>query len=99
MGIASLATSNPEVFCPFSKKSPIQLSNCLPVNVKVKEALTELLKEFYDSAFRPENGQPIPTLPIPSVMMGNAVFTPCLDHKELSTLDTSKSSGPYQQHP
>ncbi len=32
-------------------------------------------------------------------MMGTPVFTPCLVHKELSTLDTSKSPGLEQLHP
>ncbi len=27
------------------------------------------------------------------------IFTPCLVHKELSTLDTSRSPGPEQLHP
>ncbi len=32
-------------------------------------------------------------------MMGIPILTPCHFHKELSTLDTSKSPGPDQLHP
>ncbi len=67
--------------------------------MKEAKAQAELLTEFYDDVFRTDNGQTIPPLPIPSVMMGTAVFTHCLVHKELSILDTSKSPGPDQLHP
>ncbi len=63
------------------------------------KAPAEFLNEFYDTVFRTDNGQPIPALPIPSVMVGIPVFTPCLVHKKLTTLDTSKIPGPDQLHP
>ncbi len=69
------------------------------VIVKEPEAQAQLLNEFYDAVFRTDAGQPISTLPIPSVMMGTFVFTPCLVHKELSTLATSRSPGPDQLYP
>ncbi len=58
--------------------------------------MAELPNEFYDAIFRTGAGQPVPALSIP---LGHPVFTPCLVHKELSTLDTSKSPGPDQLHP
>ncbi len=66
------------------------------VMIKEPEAQAELLNEFYDSVFRPANGQPIPTPPIPWVMMGIPVFTPCLAHQELSPLNTSNNPGQLQ---
>ncbi len=66
---------------------------------KESEAQAKLLIEFCDAAFRTDAGQPIPVLSIPPMMMGHPVFTPCLVHKELSTLETSKSPGPDQLHP
>ncbi len=57
-----------------------------------------IINEFFDTVFRPDNGQRIPTLQIPSVIMGILVFTSCLVHQELSPHDTSKSPGPDQMH-
>ncbi len=58
------------------------------------------LEEAADSAvLRADNGQPITVMPISLVMMGTPLFTPCLVHKELSTLDITKSPGPDQLHP
>ncbi len=71
----------------------------LGVIAKEPEAQAELLNEFYDDVFCTDAGHPIPALPIPSVMMGIPVFTPCLVHKELSTFETSKSLGPDLLHP
>ncbi len=91
-GIASLARFNPKVFFAhvrWNRQLNRQIIS-LGVIVKEPEVQTELLNEFYDAAFRTDNGQPISALPIPSVMMGIPVFTPCLVHKELSTLDISK---------
>ncbi len=45
------------------------------------------------------NWQPIPTLPIPSVITSIPVFTSCLVHTELSTLDTLKKPGSDKLHP
>ncbi len=42
-------------------------------NVKGPKSQVDLLSEFYDTVFRPDNEQPIPTLPIPLVMMGQIV--------------------------
>ncbi len=69
----------------------------MDVIVKEPEAQAMLLNEFYDAVFHTDAGQLIPALP--SMMMGTPVFTPCLVHKELSTVDTSKSPGPDQLHP
>ncbi len=71
----------------------------LGVIAREPEAQAEILNEFFDAVFRTDAGQPIPALPIPFVMMGTFVFTPCLVHKELSTLDTSKGPGPDQPYP
>ncbi len=62
--------------------------------VKEPEALAELLNEFYDIVFRP-----IPTLPTLSVTMDIPVLTPCVAHKQFSTLDISKNPDPEQLRP
>ncbi len=72
----------------------ISLKTDLGVTVKEPESQAELLNEFYDTVCHPDNGQPIPLLPVTLVMMGITVFTPCLVHKKLSTLDTSKNPDP-----
>ncbi len=43
---------------------------------KGPEAQAELLDEFYDTAFRTDNVQRVPTLPFPSVMMIQEIATP-----------------------
>ncbi len=105
IAIASSTTSNPKVIFAHVWRNRqlscqiISLKTDLGVIAKEPEAQAELLKEFYGAVFRIDNGQPTPALPIPSVMMGIPVFTPCLVHKGLSTLDTSKGPGPDQLHP
>ncbi len=47
----------------------ISLKPNLTVIVKEPTVQAELLNEFYDSVFLTDNGQPIPTLPLQSVMM------------------------------
>ncbi len=95
-GIASLATSNRKVFF-----AHVQLSRQTDLGVidKELEEQAELLNEVFDTVFRPDSGQPIAILPIPSAMMNIPILTPCLVHKEPPTLDTSKSPGPDQLHP
>ncbi len=63
--ITSLATSNPKVFFAHVRRNRhVTLKTDLGVNIKESEEQAELLNEFYDTIFRPDNGQPIPTLPI-----------------------------------
>ncbi len=73
----------------------VDLTRVQPYYYRVRQV--KVCHEFHDANFRTDNGQPIPALPIPPVMMGIPVFTNCLVHEELSTLDTSKS--PDQLHP
>ncbi len=102
---ASLTVSNPKVFFAYVRRNRqlsrqiLSLKRDLDAIVKEPEAQAELLNEFYVSVFRTDNEHPITALPIPMVMMGIPVFTPWLVHKELSTLDNTKSPGPDQQHP
>ncbi len=91
-GIASLTIPNRK-----NVNGNCQLSRQTDLGVNVNE-LEELLNEFFDTVVRPDSGQPIQTLPIPSAMMVIPIFTPCLVHEELATLDTSKSPGPAQLH-
>ncbi len=78
-------------WCEYSN---VDLTRVQPYYYRVRQV--EVCREFHDADFRTDNGQPIPALQIPPVMMGIPVFTPCLAHKELST---SKSPGPGQLHP
>ncbi len=57
-------------------KEHVQLScqTDLGVIVKELEEQAELLNEFFDTVVRPDSGQPIPILPIPSAMMGNQIL-------------------------
>ncbi len=99
-GIASLATSYWKVFFAYVQRYRLlSRQTDLGVIAKELEEQAKLLNEFFDTVFRPDGGQPIAILPIPSAIMGIPIFTPCLVHKELSTLDTSKSPGPDQLHP
>ncbi len=103
--IAPLPTSNPKVFFAHVRRNRqfsrqiISLETDLGVNVEEPEAQAEILNAFFHAVFRTDAVQPIPALSIPSVMTGIPAFTPCLVHKELSTLDTSKNAGPDQLHP
>ncbi len=99
--ITSLAISNPKVFFAHVRRNGqlshqiTSLKTDLGVIDKELKAHAKLLNKFHDAVYRTDAGQPIPRLPISSVMMG----TPCLVHKEHSTLNTSKSPGPDQLHP
>ncbi len=96
MGIASLATSYPKLFCLCSKIRQLghritSLKTDLGVIVKEPKAQVKLLNKFYDTAFRPNNRQPISTLPIPSVTMGIPYF-PLASSLKSSPLSTPHSA-------
>ncbi len=54
---------------------------------------------YYASVYRTDKGRDHPSLPKPSTIMNAPNFTPAAVHKELSTLDTAKGSGPDDLHP
>ncbi len=56
--------------------------------IREPNAQAKLLNQFYDTIFHPDNGQPTPTLPFPSVKIGIPVFSPCPVHKQLSNFDS-----------
>ncbi len=85
---------NGKLINTINSRQILSLKTQLDLIVKKPEVQAELLNEFYYTVFRTDNGQPIPTLPISSAMMGISVFTRCL-----STLDNSMSPGHDQLHP
>ncbi len=83
-----MATCNPKVFFAHVlgnrqiSRQTISLKTNLGVIGKEPEEQAGFLKQFCHTFFSPDNGQPIPTLPGPSVMIDIPVFTPCIVHKE-----------------
>ncbi len=83
VGIASLATSNPNVYLDHIHQlinhqlshQIILLKTELGIIVKEPEVEAELLNAFYDAVFRPDNVQPILALPILSVFPYYLLFS------------------------
>ncbi len=62
-------------------------------------AQAELLKNFYSSTFCEDYARPTPTLPVPTVVMPVPQFSIAVVHRQLSSLDISKGTGPDDIHP
>ncbi len=60
--------------------------------------MASILANYYASVFRTDEGRDHPSLPEPSPIMNAPSFTSSGVHKELSTLDTAKGSGPDDLH-
>ncbi len=58
-----------------------------------------ILANYYASVYRTDEGKVHPSLPAPSTIMNAPRFTSAAVHKELSTLDTAKGSGPDDLRP
>ncbi len=61
--------------------------------------MAPILANYYASVYRTDEGKDHPSLPEPSAIMNALRFTSAAVHKELSTLDTAKGSGPDDLHP
>ncbi len=60
--------------------------------------MARILANYYASVYRTDEGRDHPSLPEPSTIMNAPRFTSPAVHKELSTLDTAKGSGPSPLH-
>ncbi len=61
--------------------------------------IARILANYYASVDHTDEGRDHPSLPEPSTIMNAPRFTSAAVHKELSTLDTAKGSGPDDLHP
>ncbi len=61
--------------------------------------MTRILANYYASVYRTNGGRDHPSLPEPPTIMNAPRFTSAAVHKELSTLDNAKGSGPDDLHP
>ncbi len=61
--------------------------------------MARILANIYATAYRTEEGRDQPSLQEPSTIMNVPRFTSAAVHKELSTLNTAKDSGPDDLHP
>ncbi len=61
--------------------------------------MARILANYYASVYRTDEGKDHPSLPEPSRIMNAPRFTSAAVHKDLSTLDTDKGSGPDDLHP
>ncbi len=61
--------------------------------------IARILANYYASVYQTDEGKDHPSLPEPSTIMNAPRFTSAAVHKELSTLDTAKSSDPDDFHP
>ncbi len=61
--------------------------------------MARILAKYYASVYRTDEGRDHPSLPEPLTIMNAPRFTSAAVHKELSTLDTAKGSGPDDLHP
>ncbi len=61
--------------------------------------MARILANYHASVYRTDEGRYHPSLPEPSTIMNAPCFTSAEVHKELSTLDTAKGSGPDDLHP
>ncbi len=61
--------------------------------------MARILANYYGSVYYTDEGRVHPSLPEPSTIMNAPRFASAAVHKELSTLDTAKGSGPDDLHP
>ncbi len=60
--------------------------------------MARILANYYASVYRTDEGRDHPSFPEPSTIMNAPRLTSAAVHKELSTLDTTKGSGPDDLH-
>ncbi len=61
--------------------------------------MARIIANYYASVYRTDEGRDHPSLPESSTIMNAPRFTSAAVHKELSTLDTARGSGPNDLHP
>ncbi len=99
--LADDVKSNPRRFFAHARRNQRLKQRIMALRAVVTDSpnMAPILANYYAPVYRADEGRDHPSLPEPSTIMDSPRFISAAVNKELSTLDTAKSSGHDDLHP